>query len=323
MAGCRLPAAPQRRDLAAPHQRHDRGARGARRNERILLLARGLAGGPGPRGDHSPTPRHGHRGHDRGAGDVRTRCPDPEGRSRTCSSTSATSRPCAGSPSSWRAGPGDDGRVAVTTPSWSAPGPTDSWPPTSSPTPAGTCWCSRRRRRPAAPCAATARCTRTSSTTPSARSTPWPWPPARSPRLRLEEHGLAWEHAPAVLGHPFGDGQWAVLHRDRDLTAAGLDALHAGDGDAWLRSAARGTASASPLVDALTSPFPPVRAGARLMPRLVRERGAGHGADARHAGRRRSAASCSAAPPPACCWRATPGTPTSRSPPPARASSAC
>ena len=52
--------------------------------------------------------------------------------------------------------------------------------------------------------------------------------------LRLEEHGLAWEHAPAVLGHPFGDGQWAVLHRDRDLTATGLDALHAGDGDAWL-----------------------------------------------------------------------------------------
>ena len=40
--------------------------------------------------------------------------------------------------------------------------------------------------------------------------------------LRLEEHGLVWDHAPAVLGHPFGDGQWAVLHRDRHDTAAGL-----------------------------------------------------------------------------------------------------
>ena len=43
--------------------------------------------------------------------------------------------------------------------------------------------------------------------------------------LRLEDHGLQWEHAPAVLGHPFGDGQWALLHRDRDLTAAGLEEL--------------------------------------------------------------------------------------------------
>ena len=29
---------------------------------------------------------------------------------------------------------------------------------------------------------------------------------------------------PAVLGHPLPDGTWAVLHRDRDDTAAGLDA---------------------------------------------------------------------------------------------------
>jgi phytoene dehydrogenase-like protein len=70
--------------------------------------------------------------------------------------------------------------------------------------------------------------------------------------LGLEDHGLVWEHAPAVLGHPFGDGQWAVLHRDRGATAAGLD---------------------DPLVDGLTSPFPPVRAGARLLPALARSGG--------------------------------------------------
>ena len=91
--------------------------------------------------------------------------------------------------------------------------------------------------------------------------------------LRLEEHGLVWEHAPAVLGHPFGDGQWAVLHRDRDLTASGLDALHAGDGDAWLDLCRTWDRIGPPLVDALTSPFPPLRAGARLLPGLARAGG--------------------------------------------------
>jgi phytoene dehydrogenase-like protein len=91
--------------------------------------------------------------------------------------------------------------------------------------------------------------------------------------LRLEEHGLAWEHAPSVLGHPFGDGQWAVLHRDRGLTASGLDALHAGDGEAWLDLCRTWDRIGPPLIDALTSPFPPLRAGAWLLPRLARTGG--------------------------------------------------
>ncbi len=91
--------------------------------------------------------------------------------------------------------------------------------------------------------------------------------------LRLEEHGLTWEHAPAVLGHPFGDGQWAVLHRDRHDTAAGLDALHAGDGDTWLELCRTWDRIGPALVDGLTSPFPPVRAGARLVPALARTGG--------------------------------------------------
>ena len=33
-------------------------------------------------------------------------------------------------------------------------------------------------------------------------------------KLRLEQHGLRWRHAPAVLGHPLPDGDWALLHRD-------------------------------------------------------------------------------------------------------------
>ena len=42
---------------------------------------------------------------------------------------------------------------------------------------------------------------------------------SRTIGLRLEEHGLVWEHAPAVLGHPFPDGSWGMLHRDRQVTA--------------------------------------------------------------------------------------------------------
>ncbi len=91
--------------------------------------------------------------------------------------------------------------------------------------------------------------------------------------LRLEDHGLVWEHAPAVLGHPFGDGQWAVLHRDRAVTAAGLEDLHPGDGRAWLDLCRTWDRIGPSLIDGLTTPFPPVRAGARLLPALARSGG--------------------------------------------------
>jgi phytoene dehydrogenase-like protein len=60
---------------------------------------------------------------------------------------------------------------------------------------------------------------------------------AASPTLTsfgLERHGLHWRHAPAVLGHPLPDGSWALLHRDREVTAGLLEEQHAGDGEAWL-----------------------------------------------------------------------------------------
>lgn len=103
------------------------------------------------------------------------------------------------------------------------------------------------------------------------------YPLARASRamtsLRLEEHGLVWDHAPAVLGHPFGEGQWALLHRNRERTAAGLDELRAGDGEAWLELCATWDRIGPSLVDGLTSPFPPLRAGARLLPALARAGG--------------------------------------------------
>ncbi|RKS73340.1 phytoene dehydrogenase-like protein [Actinomadura pelletieri DSM 43383] len=88
-----------------------------------------------------------------------------------------------------------------------------------------------------------------------------------SPALRdldLERHGLRWRHAPAVLAHPLPDGSCAVLERDRDATAAGLDALGAGDGEAWLRLCRMWDAMGEELVRALLGPFPPVRAAVPL-----------------------------------------------------------
>ena len=84
----------------------------------------------------------------------------------------------------------------------------------------------------------------------------------------LEEHGLAWRHAPAVLGHPFPDGTWAVLHRDREDTATGLDHLHAGDGEAWLRLCGEWDQVGEHIIGALLSPFPPIRHGLGALARL-------------------------------------------------------
>jgi len=85
--------------------------------------------------------------------------------------------------------------------------------------------------------------------------------------LHLERHGLRWQHAPAVLGHASPDG-WAMLHRDREVTARLLDEQHRGDGERWLALCARWDVIGDGLVGALMTPFPPVRAGLSLLARL-------------------------------------------------------
>ncbi|MGZ4627055.1 MAG: phytoene desaturase family protein [Kineosporiaceae bacterium] len=89
-------------------------------------------------------------------------------------------------------------------------------------------------------------------------------------RLDLDRHGLRWRHAPAVVAHLLGrdDERAAVLHRDVVDTATGLDADHPGDGDAWIRLFEHWRRIRDPLLDALFSPFPPVKAGAALVGRL-------------------------------------------------------
>ena len=94
---------------------------------------------------------------------------------------------------------------------------------------------------------------------------------AASPTIRsfhLEDHGLAWTHAPAVLGHPFPDGQWAMIHRDREVTATLLEQQAPGDGEAWLGLCSVWDRIGDQLIAALLSPFPPVRHGLGVLGRL-------------------------------------------------------
>ncbi|WP_310964519.1 phytoene desaturase family protein [Nocardioides terrisoli] len=91
--------------------------------------------------------------------------------------------------------------------------------------------------------------------------------------LDLERHGLEWMRAPAAVGTPMPGGGWALLHRDRADTAAGLDALAPGDGDAWLALCSEWDAIGEELVAALLSPFPPIRHGAAALARVRRAGG--------------------------------------------------
>ncbi|MFJ3223100.1 phytoene desaturase family protein [Streptomyces sp. NPDC086783] len=90
--------------------------------------------------------------------------------------------------------------------------------------------------------------------------------------LRLDREGLRWSHAPYVLAHPLTDGSCALLGRNVEDTAAALSAFSPGDGEAWRELHRIWQRLRPDILDALFTPFPPVRAGARLAMRL---RGAG------------------------------------------------
>lgn len=87
--------------------------------------------------------------------------------------------------------------------------------------------------------------------------------------LNLHEFGLRWSHAPAVLAHPLADGRCATLHRGADATAAGLARdFTGGDAAGWRNLSAWWDRLDPHVVNAVLSPFPPVRAGLALAARL-------------------------------------------------------
>lgn len=83
-------------------------------------------------------------------------------------------------------------------------------------------------------------------------------------RLHLEDHGVRWSRAPAVLTHVLPDGRAATLWQDPDRTAESLERTGAGDGGAWRRLTRQWDRIGTDVVGALLQPFPPVRPAARI-----------------------------------------------------------
>jgi phytoene dehydrogenase-like protein len=85
-------------------------------------------------------------------------------------------------------------------------------------------------------------------------------------RMPLDRYGLEWIHPASCYATPLPDGvPAAVLHRSMEETVASLEAVGAGDGDAW-------SAFATPFLDAwdalratMLSGFPPVGGPAKLL----------------------------------------------------------
>jgi len=89
-----------------------------------------------------------------------------------------------------------------------------------------------------------------------------------SPAMRamdLEANGLRWCRHPVPVAHPTPDGTVAYVAADLDETCAALDAFAPGDGDAWRSLYGLWERVGAALLEALLTPFPPVRGAARLL----------------------------------------------------------
>ncbi len=88
--------------------------------------------------------------------------------------------------------------------------------------------------------------------------------------LHLEDHGLRWTHAPAVVGHPRSadDDDAPVIYRDPARTAAELARRNTCDGDNWWRLVELWKTVKGPLLGTLFAPFPPLRGPVQLLRKL-------------------------------------------------------
>src|SRR5256885_5669087 len=87
--------------------------------------------------------------------------------------------------------------------------------------------------------------------------------------LRLEEHGLRWCRSALACAHPTPGGAYAAVATDDvEATAATCETYAAGDGDAWRALYGRWEEVGDRLLGPLLTPFPPLRAAARLAAKL-------------------------------------------------------
>ena len=94
---------------------------------------------------------------------------------------------------------------------------------------------------------------------------------AASPAIRaldLERHGLRWCRHPLPVAHPRRDGTVAYISQQLEETVACMDAFAPGDGAAWRALMERWDRIGGEIVQALFTPMPPVRAGARIAAKL-------------------------------------------------------
>jgi len=86
--------------------------------------------------------------------------------------------------------------------------------------------------------------------------------------LELGRYGLRWRNDHVPLVHVLPDGRTVTLSRDPAETAASVEKYGAGDGERWLAEFAAWGRMKDAVIDALLTPFPPVRPGVRLARRL-------------------------------------------------------
>jgi phytoene dehydrogenase-like protein len=84
-------------------------------------------------------------------------------------------------------------------------------------------------------------------------------------RMPLERHGLRWIHPRRCYAHPLPDGRAGALSVDLAETAASLDALHPGDGEAWRAFAEPYVKRFAAWQETMLHGFPPLRGPARML----------------------------------------------------------
>jgi phytoene dehydrogenase-like protein len=89
--------------------------------------------------------------------------------------------------------------------------------------------------------------------------------------LDLEAHGLRWCHGRYAVAHPASDGTCVVLSPQLEETMASVDAFAPGDGEAWRRLFGIWERVGAHVVEALVTPFPPVRPSMRIAAALGRD----------------------------------------------------